>query len=147
MIPNPLHTCIGPVNNTYQYWVYFFVVSGIDIRIHRIPFTSHGGPFHQKLNYWWIGNFWFSNDNCEKHYKYLEDCTYTDSWTSLLYVLDMYSCKVYQLTHPFILRPHFLQFLEIWFEKSGSRKVVLQTRIFFLVREKWLTRKTGGFIL
>ena len=48
--------------------------------------------------------------------------------------------------HPFILRPRFLQFLEIWFEKSGSRKVVLQTRIFFLVREKWLTRKKGGFI-
>ena len=33
---------------------------------------------------------------------------------------------------PFILRPRFLQFVEIWFEKSGSRKVV---------REKWLTRK------
>ena len=40
--------------------------------------------------------------------------------------------------HPFILRPRFLQFLEIWFEKSGSRN---------LVREKWLTRKKGGFIL
>ena len=26
--------------------------------------------------------------------------------------------------HPFILRPQFLQLLEIWFEKSGSRKVV-----------------------
>ena len=36
---------------------------------------------------------------------------------------------------------------EIWFEKPGSRKVVLQTRTSFLVREKWLTRKTGGFIL
>ena len=35
---------------------------------------------------------------------------------------------------------------EIWFEKSGSRIVVLKTRIFFLVREKWLTRKKGGFI-
>ena len=33
---------------------------------------------------------------------------------------------------PFILRPRFLLFVEIWFEKSGSRKVV---------REKWLTRK------
>ena len=39
--------------------------------------------------------------------------------------------------HPFILRPRFLQFLEIWFEKSGSRN---------LVREQWLTRKKGGFI-
>ena len=29
---------------------------------------------------------------------------------------------------------------EIWFEKSGSRKVVLKTRIFLMVREKWLTR-------
>ena len=36
-------------------------------------------------------------------------------------------------SHPFILRPRFLQFLKIWFEKSGSRKVVLQTRISFLV--------------
>ena len=36
---------------------------------------------------------------------------------------------------------------EMWFEKSGCRKVVLQTQIIFLVREKWLTRKTGGFIL
>ena len=36
---------------------------------------------------------------------------------------------------------------EIWFKKSGLRKVVLQTRIFFLVREKWLTRKKGVFIL
>ena len=33
----------------------------------------------------------------------------------------------------------FCMFLEIWLEKSGSRKVVLQTLIFFLVREKWLT--------
>ena len=36
-------------------------------------------------------------------------------------------------------------FLEKWFWKlgffSGWRKVVLQTQIFFLVREKWLTRK------
>ena len=62
---------------------------------------------------------------------------------------------------PFYSAPSFFQFLEIWFEKSGSRnqvreiwfeesglrKVVQQTRIFFLVREKWLTRKTGGFIL
>ena len=61
---------------------------------------------------------------------------------------------------PFILHPRFLQFLEIWFEKSGlrnlvreiwfkksgSRKMVFQTWIFFLVREKWLTRKKGGFI-
>ena len=69
--------------------------------------------------------------------------------------------------------------LKIWFEKSGSRKMVLQTFFsglrkvvdqkkrwfytenkpffrleksgsaksdFFLVREKWLTRKKGGFI-
>ena len=82
--------------------------------------------------------------------------------------------------HPFILRPQFLQFLEIWFEKSGSRnlvgekwfckleffsgprKVVNQKNSwvytinppcfrleksgsensdFFLVQEKWLTRK------
>ena len=43
----------------------------------------------------------------------------------------------YYCTHPFILRPRFLQSLEIWFEKSGSRN---------LVREKWLTRKKGGFI-
>ena len=30
---------------------------------------------------------------------------------------------------------------------SGWRKVVLQTPIFFLVQEKWLTGKKGGFIL
>ena len=38
--------------------------------------------------------------------------------------------------HPFIVRYRFLQFLEIWFEKSGSA-----SSDFFLVREKWLTRK------
>ena len=42
-------------------------------------------------------------------------------------------------------------FLEKWFCKlgffSGWRKVVLQTQIFFLVREKWVTGKEGGFIL
>ena len=60
--------------------------------------------------------------------------------------------------HPFILRPRFLQFLEIWFEKSGSRnlvreiwfeksgwpekKVVLYHKsCFFQVGEKWLTKK------
>ena len=32
---------------------------------------------------------------------------------------------------PFILRPRFLQFVEIWFEKSGSRKVV---------QEKWFEK-------
>ena len=26
--------------------------------------------------------------------------------------------------HPFILRPHFLKFLEIWYKKSGSRNLV-----------------------
>ena len=65
-------------------------------------------------------------------------------------------------SHPFILHPWFLQFLEIWFEKYGSRnlvqeiwleksgwpekKVVLyhkSTRN--LVREKWLTRKKNWF--
>ena len=62
-----------------------------------------------------------------------------------------------QYTHPFILRPQFLQFLEIWFEKSGSRnlvreiwfensgwpekKMVLYHRSsFFQVGEKRLTR-------
>ena len=55
--------------------------------------------------------------------------------------------KELSLSHPFILRTRFLQFLEIRFEKSGSRKVVLQTWIFFLVQENWLTRKKGGFIL
>ena len=30
---------------------------------------------------------------------------------------------------------------EIWFEKSGLKKMVLQTWIFFLVQEKWLNRK------
>ena len=38
------------------------------------------------------------------------------------------------LTHPFILQPQFLQFLEIWFEKSGSRN---------LVREIWF-EKSGS---
>ena len=33
--------------------------------------------------------------------------------------------------YPFILRPRFLQFLEIWFEISGSRN---------LVREKWFCK-------
>ena len=82
----------------------------------------------------------------------------TDCFSSLV---DLFLPKQYYSYNHFILRPQFLQFLEIWFEKSGSRylvleiwfeksgsrKVVLQTRIFFLVREKWLTRKTGGFIL
>ena len=43
---------------------------------------------------------------------------------------------------------------EKWFEKSGSKKVVDQKKVvlyykstFFLVREKGLTRKKGGFIL
>ena len=86
--------------------------------------------------------------------------------------------------HPFILRPRFLQFLEIWFEKSGSRNLVREKRFckigffsasrnvvdqkkmglyykstlfqvgekwfcrigfFFLVWEKWLTRKKSEF--
>ena len=100
MICNPLHTCIGPLTNTYQYWVYFFVVSGIDIRIHRIPFSSHGEPFNQKLNYWWIGNLVFKR----KLWKTLQ--VFTDIWNIVyrlmdipIYVLDMYSCKVYVSTH------------------------------------------------
>ena len=39
-----------------------------------------------------------------------------------------------RLNHPFILRPRFLQFLEIWFEKSGAR---------YLVREIWC-EKSGS---
>ena len=78
--------------------------------------------------------------------------------------LNSLSCLHFNLpqfglsSHPFILRPRFLQFLEIWleksgsrnlvgeiwFEKSGSRKVVLQNQFFFLVQEKWLTRKEVG---
>ena len=51
-----------------------------------------------------------------------------------------------KVRHPFILRPQFLQFLEIWLEKSGSRR---------LVREIWFEKtgsrivvdqKKGGFI-
>ena len=40
-------------------------------------------------------------------------------------------------TSPFYSATRFLQFLEIWLEKSGWRN---------LVPEKWLTRKKGGFI-
>ena len=47
--------------------------------------------------------------------------------------------------HPFILQPWFLQFLEIWFEKSGWRNLVGE--IWFeksgsrnLVQEKWLCK-------
>ena len=47
-------------------------------------------------------------------------------------------------THPSILRPHFLQFLENSFEKSGLRKVVLQTRICFQGGEKYFC-KLGFF--
>ena len=60
--------------------------------------------------------------------------------------------------HPFILQPRFLQFLEIWFEKCGWRNlvqeiwfeksgwpekkvVIYHKSTFFVVREKWLTRK------
>ena len=48
-----------------------------------------------------------------------------------------------QDTHHFILRPHFLQFLEIWFEKSGLRNLVREIWLEKfssrnLVREKWL---------
>ena len=64
-------------------------------------------------------------------------------------------------TGPFILQPRFLLFVEIWFEKygsrnmvreiwfekSGSRKVVLQTRIFFSGQPLFSNHKKGGFIL
>ena len=51
--------------------------------------------------------------------------------------------------HPFILHPRFLQLLEIWSEKYGSRKVVDQKKKvvlyhksnFFKVGENWLIRK------
>ena len=46
--------------------------------------------------------------------------------------------KFGSFTHPFILHPRSLQFLEICFKKSDYRN---------LVQEKWLTRKKGGFIL
>ena len=59
------------------------------------------------------------------------------------------------------MRPGFLQFLEIWFEKSGSRNLVREIWFqnsgwpkkrwfytidlaFFQVGEKWLTRKKIG---
>ena len=46
--------------------------------------------------------------------------------------------------HPFNLGPLFLQFLEIWFEKSGwseKKEVLYYKSTFFVVWEKWLTRK------
>ena len=36
-----------------------------------------------------------------------------------------------QTKHPFILRPRFLQFIELWFKKSGLRN---------LVQEKWFCK-------
>ena len=53
--------------------------------------------------------------------------------------------------HPFTLlfcALDFCSFLEVWFEKFGSRKVVLQTWIFFFCFEKsgWPEKK-GGFII
>ena len=45
---------------------------------------------------------------------------------------SMQHCTRLWPSHPFILHPRFLQFIEIWFKKYGSRN---------LVREKWLTRK------
>ena len=61
--------------------------------------------------------------------------------------------QVNKYTHPFILHPQFLQFLEIWFVKSGSRKVVDQKKkiwvcrttflkpLFYTFLEKWLQNK------
>ena len=65
---------------------------------------------------------------------------------------------VWRHSHPFILQPRFLQFLEIWFKKYGLRNLVREIWFeksgwpekkvvlyhiskFFLVQEKWLTRK------
>ena len=45
--------------------------------------------------------------------------------------------------HPFILHPRFLQFLEIWFEKSGSRKEIDQKKRWFYTinpREIWFDK-------
>ena len=59
-----------------------------------------------------------------------------------LYRLARMGRKFDDHSHPFILHPRFLQFLEIWFEKYGSRNLVGDN----LVQEKWLTRKKGGLI-
>ena len=60
---------------------------------------------------------------------------YNPSLNTLLVARDFCFWKVWaagpvheKVRHPFILRPQFLQFLEIWLEKSGSRN---------LVREIW----------
>ena len=39
--------------------------------------------------------------------------------------------KIKEPRHPFILRSRFLQYLEIWFEKSGWKKVVDQKKRWF----------------
>mgnify|MGYP007023058812 CR=1 FL=1 len=47
-----------------------------------------------------------------------------------------------QDTHPFILHPRFLQFLEIWLEKSGLRNMVKEI---WFEKSGWPEKK-GGFI-
>ena len=39
------------------------------------------------------------------------------------YILTKYLREMNSFIHPFILHPRFLQFLEIWFKKSGSRNM------------------------
>ena len=48
--------------------------------------------------------------------------------------------------HPFILRPRFLQFLEIWFEKSGSKNLVRKIWFEKSGSRKVVDKKKGGFI-
>ena len=58
--------------------------------------------------------------------------------------------SVKSANYSFILLPRFLQFLEIWFEKSGSRNMIREKWFcklgFFSGSRKADDRKKGGFI-
>ena len=62
---------------------------------------------------------------CFKKYPTLRVSFFIFSWTKQMTKFE------FLCIHPFILWPRFLQFLKIWFEKSGSRIVVDQKKRWF----------------
>ena len=109
-----------PINLFFFHLVKRKIVPYLKVKKSKIAFVSI-----EKLLYWLN-----LNRACQNHiWEVIQNSRYNNASAVNPGLKESKNEKAFSPTgwlsnHPFILRPRFLQFLEIWFEKSGSRNLV-----------------------
>ena len=131
-----------------KYWEFEFLKNSVFLWVSQYGFFSQRKPFFFFIpikisqgflcskdwsKFWWLS--WFpAKKTHSKQVNWL--FTISKSMDDMEWpIRDPISrssiFKIKEPRHPFILRSRFLQYLEIWFEKSGWKKVVDQKKRWF----------------